>query len=359
MATQQASARVVAPHARREFLDDIHCLRGVAIVMVVATHCVSAFSWDEHPCALQFCLDLFDDSSLLFVFIAGLLFQRAAAGPSFNYGRFVRRKAVVVFVPFALLSLPGALYTLRQASVMQGLGLSDRAALFKLGYLYLYPGGQVNYALWFIPVVLLLYLAAPLLRLPIRHPWLYAVLAVLLPVSLLMQRPTHAHDHNLLLALYFLPAYLIGMACGQYLHRVEPALDHFMVPLLTVALTVFIAHFLLAPHHGKYVMGTGSGAVDWLFVQKLLLCLGVWALLRRARGAWPVLKPLAQASFTIYFLHMYVLFTVEAVVFRFHRPAVSLGALLMLLALSVGVPMVAAAGARVATPRWSRMLVGA
>lgn len=345
--------------AGQVFLDDIHGLRGLAILMVVATHCVSAFAWAQHPFAFQLCLDLFDNSSLLFVFISGLLFQRQASDARFRYAGYLRRKLSSVVVPFMLLALPGALYTLRQPGIPRSLGIEGHGMLVRLGYLYLYPGSQVNYALWFIPVILLYFLAAPILRLPIRHPRLYASIPAFLLLSLCMHRPTYAHGHNLLLALYFLPAYLLGMACGQHMALIKPWLARHWRAIVAAALLVVAGHLLLAPHHGKYMLGEEAGTIDWLFLQKLLLCLGLWSLLGRVPRLRSALKPLADASFTIYFLHMYVLFTVEALVYHFHREEATMATWAALFAFAIGVPMAVAALTRTTTPRWSRMLVGA
>lgn len=334
-------------------------MRGVAIALIVATHCVSIFDWSGHAFAHDVLLDLLDDSTLMFVFIAGFLFQYTGAG--FRYGDFLARKFSNVVLPFLLLALPGVVYTLHQVPTLQALGIAAWPRSAQALYLYVYPGSQVDYPLWFMPVVALYFVAAPLLRVVVRHPRAYAVILLLVPLSLWMQRPKYSHGHNLELALYFLPAYLTGMLGSQYIDRIGPWLDRRWQAVIGAALLVFLAHLWLAPHHGKYVAGEGAaGDLDWLFVQKLLLCFALWACSRRVRTmqlTW--LDRLADASFTIFFLHVYVIFAIQAWAFHFQRPAVQLLPLLAVFLAALGAPWLVAHATKTMWPRWSRMLVGA
>ena len=56
-------------------VQEIHRLRGVAIVMIVAAHGYQFFGWADHPVVEAVFKDTFDNASLIFIFIAGFLFQ--------------------------------------------------------------------------------------------------------------------------------------------------------------------------------------------------------------------------------------------------------------------------------------------
>jgi surface polysaccharide O-acyltransferase-like enzyme len=346
------------------FQQDIHRLRGVAILFVVATHCVTFFTWAQHPAMLAVAKDLFDDSTVIFIFISGFLFEHTSS--RYSYPRFLKTKLLHVLVPYLLLAIPGIVYVLMRAqpATLEHLGLAHASLLERVAYLYVYGGAQINYALWFVPVICIYYLLSPLLVALARQPRGYAVLLVLVPVSVLMHRPSYSHGHNLGLALYFLSAFVLGMFCSARRERIVPWLDRHLGVCLVAAGTVFAAHLLLSHHHGKYMAADelhgvdAEGLVDWIFLQKVLMTLALWALVRRLHVPqlrW--LEGLAQVSFSVFFLHVYVIFAVEAVT-HFRAQEVSAGAIVLLMALAVGLPWAIAAVIRRAVPQWSRLLIG-
>jgi peptidoglycan/LPS O-acetylase OafA/YrhL len=351
-------------HAPTPFRGDIHRLRGVAILLIVAAHCISFFQWNQHPLGLSLVMDLFDNSTLIFMFISGYLFHHTSA--QYQYTKYLRTKLFNVLLPYAIAATPGLIYML----VRHGSPPADSAMPTNLSFvartieMLVYGGSQLNYALWFIPVICIYYLASPLLMLLTRRPLLYACLGVLLPLSLLMHRPTYDHGHNLSLALYFLSAYLSGMFCSQFHDRIAPQLDRYLGLLCVLTVTAVTCQVLFAAHHGKYAVHTvlafdrPVGLIDWLFVQKLLITLTLWALIRRlTTRRLAFLDRLADVSFTIYFLHLYVIY---CVIWLMQKRAVevSLLSFALLLSLAVVIPGLIAWAIRKAVPQWSRSLVG-
>ena len=210
------------PCGSSQFVGDIHRLRGIAIALVVANHCLSFFAWDEHPISHRAALDLFDDSTVIFMFISGYLFQHTST--SFSYLVYLRKKLLNVVAPYALAAVPGIAYAVLRAqpAFFDRLGLTDASLLTRVAYLYVYGGSQVNYALWFVPVVCIYFAIAPALIQISRRPALYAALGPLLLLSLLMHRPTYSHGHNVGLAVYFLFPFVGGMFCCQFREIVSP-----------------------------------------------------------------------------------------------------------------------------------------
>lgn len=344
-------------------LSDIHRLRGIAILFIVATHCVTFFEWTNHPFELAVAKDLFDNSTVIFVFISGFLFQYTS--PRFTYGGFVRTKFANVLLPYLILAAPGIAYVLLrgQPSTFEHLGLGQSSLVDKVAFLYLYGGSQVNYALWFIPVICIYFIFSPLLVQLVRWPVGYTALAVLLPVSVFMHRPSYAHGHNFGLALYFLSAFIGGMLCSQYRLSIAPFIDRHLRLFVGTTLLLFLSHLVLSNHHGKYVSsdklhGTDAdGLIDWIFIQKILLTVTLWAAVRRFQPFMRWLEGLARVSFTVFFLHLYVIFAAEAFM-HFQRIEVSAPSIAMLMLGSVGIPWLVALAVRRAFPQWSRMLVG-
>ena len=142
------------------FQADIHRLRGIAILLIVATHCATFFTWNQHPFALGLVQDLFDNSTLIFMFISGYLFQHNSS--DFHYGRYLRAKLRNVIAPYLIAAAPGIAYVLLfDVAKVHELGLDRHPGVERVAYFLVYGGAHVNYALWFIPVICLYYLAAP------------------------------------------------------------------------------------------------------------------------------------------------------------------------------------------------------
>jgi peptidoglycan/LPS O-acetylase OafA/YrhL len=75
--THPDSNYVVANSTRkmRHFLPYIHNFRGIAILYIVAFHCHSSFGWGYHDLEKRIWNSLVVYGTVLFVFIAGFLFQ--------------------------------------------------------------------------------------------------------------------------------------------------------------------------------------------------------------------------------------------------------------------------------------------
>lgn len=344
------------------FLLDIHRMRGVSILLIVATHCMYAFQWEQHRWMEDLLYDLLDDSTVIFVFIAGYLFNHGAV--RFSYGRYLGTKFRNVIFPYLLVSLPAIALELWHGShAFDALPLSEPSLPVKVLYLYIYPGLHLDFPLWFVPVVALYYVAAPLLQWLSNRPMGYWILCVLVPLSALMHRPTFSHDHNLVLALYFLSAYVLGMWSCRYRDRLRELIDANLSLLAVAFLLVLCGHFLLSSHHGKYTFHEfmdfrGEGVIDWIYVQKLVLLpvlLGLSWRFRHTRLPW--LDYLADVSFTIFFLHMYVICLFESVL-HWNLHEVNVISYALLFAGAVLAPCLIAAASRRVFGGWSRSLVG-
>lgn len=304
------------PSLSLSFQPHIHRLRGVAILMIVALHCVSFFSWDRHPLLHKLLRELFDNSTVLFMFISGFLFQHLSRG--FQYREYLQKKLRNVLIPYVIVVTPAIVYAISRGDISNHVEeLRDASPLYEAAWLSLYPGMLLDYALWFIPVITLYYLAAPLLLAMDRHRLGYLALVPLLAISILGHRPTYGNGHNFQLAAYFLSSYVFGMFLSHFRAKAEPLIARTLPWLACAFLLVFGAHTVLTEHDVSYqvshLFSFEHGLIDWLFVQKALLAvvlLGMLKLLNRIQ--LPTLDYVGQISFTIYFVHLYVLFVMRA-----------------------------------------------
>ena len=348
----------------RPFLAHIHRFRALAILIIVAGHAVAVFQWREHVPLATFLLDLFENGTVLFVFISGYLFQYLERPDHFRYGRFLEKKLLYVVLPYLIVSTPAVVHALLRYKITSSYPQLKGTSLgYQALWLYAKGGAHLNYALWFIPMIALYYVAAPLFIGLARRPRLQRIALVLIPVSLLAHRPSYPNLDTLQLALYYLSAYVAGMYVCQRRDRLEPLLDEWCGWLGAVFVLLTIGHWWLSPYHGNYgarhLFSFERGLIDWLFLQKLALALFLLGLMYRVRSnSFRLLDVLATLSFTIFFVHMYALHAVRVVT----RGAPLEGTLWRWLAVVIGAVAVSAAGAalgrRVFGSR-SRLLIGA
>lgn len=337
------------------FLRYVHNFRAVAILFIVAGHAAFTLGRVAEPRTMDLLADVLDYGTVLFLFIAGFLFQHLSA--SFDYRRYLGRKLRNVILPYVVILLPGiafVLWTNRN---------TESSPLLRVGTILLTGTGTPNYPMWYIPMIALFYLAAPLFIAVVRRPRLYWVVVPLLVFSTVAQRPPG--PQTFAIALYFLPVYLLGMWAAHERARLEPLLLRIWPWLLGLWAGAVVVRWLFSSvHGGDYASALFSGEygwVDWMLLMKLVLAFALVGLLQRFEaGIGDALTFIGDISFTLFFVHVYLLFVFTLATVALFG-AVPQGNLVSWLALTAGVLGVAMAGTwvvrRVLGPR-SRSLIG-
>lgn len=267
------------------FLLHIHQMRGLAVLVIVAAHVYSMQDWIGDPLGR-----LFNEANIAFTFVSGYLFQFLL--PRFSYGRFLRRKLTGVVLPYLTVSLPALALYASGAKAHPHLILEPDGA-WLAGRLLL-TGNHLG-PLWFIPMILLYYLAAPAFHLVDRRPWLYLLWLPALALPLWVPRPP-LNDDPLQAALHYLPVYLGGMLACRWRARLDALLAWRRWPVLALLGLAMLAALHLEQEalalHVKLVLLLGLyGACLHLAALPLLLV---------------PLSALAQVSFGVFFVHGYV-----------------------------------------------------
>jgi surface polysaccharide O-acyltransferase-like enzyme len=275
---------------KKEFLNYIHNFRGVAILYIVAGHCVSLLAWPDAQHTERALRCVLTGGSVFFVFIAGYLFQHLSA--NFKYSSYLASKLNNVVCPYIILSLPAiVLWTAITQRQDMWPGFYEHPYIVQAA-IFLLTGRHIT-PYWFIPMICLFYVIAPLLVYLDRRRWVYFFLPAFIAVSLTSGRGWHPL-HNMG---HFFSAYLLGMFFSRY-RKETLGFASWGWPVL-----LGLAGVCIGPsYHGVY------NPINWNFLQKLLLC-AVWLWLLKAIdsvvGKW--LAPIATASFGIFFLHPYVM----------------------------------------------------
>ena len=278
---------------------------------MVAGHAVWILPWPPDAPTQNVLTDILENGTAMFLFVAGFLFQHLSK--KYTYRDYITKKFKNVIVPYLLLATPSALEGAFAAHVWrQYPQLDGSSAIYRYLWFMIKGGAGNNKALWFVPMITLFYLAAPLFMQFIKRPKLYLVLIALVPLSVLAHRGAAPNLDTLGLSVYYLPVYLLGMWASQYRPQVEVFLDRFWAWLLAAWALMTLAMILFSNHHGNYegayLFSQEHGPFDWLLLQKVLLSFALLGLIRQFEEQWAKpLEGLAESSFTIFFLHCYVL----------------------------------------------------
>lgn len=261
-------------------------------MFIVALHSLESFDWSMRPFAYDVARALLAGSSALFFFISGYLFQHLSG--RFDYRRYLLRKVETVVTPYLVVSIPALIVSLtivKQTGMwpwFYDLPIVAQVSLFLITGKHLEP-------LWFVPTMILFYLAAPMLLRMDRSPRWYWLIAPTFIISLVIgpngpTGPLHKAAH-------YLSIYMIGMCVSHYREIVDGATRRFIGPLIAASLALFFT-----------MLWAGELAAELQLPFKLCNAFLVIFLLRR--WSFPganIVDALATASFAIYFLHGYLL----------------------------------------------------
>lgn len=274
------------------FLGYIHYFRALAITFIVAGHSIDAFAWADPD--LERWLRIFvSNGSVLFVFIAGYLFQHLS--DRFEPKKYYLSKLKNVIIPYLLVSIPAiAIFVTILERETVWAGFYDYSVWEQIGLFYL--TGEHLAPLWFIPMIALYYLVAPILVKADKSKAIYYCLPVLIIVSCFVDR---GWPH--ISFIHFFPVFLLGMFCSKHKDVVNPLVSQSRVIVVTLLLTL-----LLAIIEFRWMQGTMT-YVNLL--QKLAMSILLLGVLVKVNSYLTsrFVAIMADASFGVFFIHSYIL----------------------------------------------------
>ncbi|MCX6632603.1 MAG: acyltransferase family protein, partial [Candidatus Solibacter sp.] len=136
------------------FLSCIHSLRAVAVLCIVAVHCIPLFAWERIGWHNRLVVSLLSNGSIFFVFVAGFLFQHLSY--KFEYRRYLKSRLQNVLLPYVLVSLPIiASQALRHRGVFDPNYVHHWPTVAQNVVWSLLTGTQTLGPFWFIPMIAL------------------------------------------------------------------------------------------------------------------------------------------------------------------------------------------------------------
>lgn len=283
---------VVAPRAG--FLPHIHRMRGLAMLLVIGAHCWPEFDWSATE-RLRMAV-LFENVTVIFMAISGMLFVHLSAG--FDYRRYLMHRFRIVLSPYFFMSLP---------AIMVAIFFVHRSAVWPWVYdlpvwqqfLFFLATGKHLAPLWFIPMMTLFILAAPLFVRIDRHDLYHWLLPPTLVAGTLLGRDSIGGMAGIWgKAIFMLPAWLAGMAYARHRAVIEPWAAR-RIGWIAGAVAITSVALVIQPEW-----------IDSSLVQKLALALLLVTLLRGMPLPVAVdrgLGRIADWSFGLYFTHGYVI----------------------------------------------------
>ena len=278
------------------FLGYIHYFRAIAILFIVAGHSIDVLAWSEDRQLERIFRILMSNGSVLFIFIAGYLFQYLSN--KYEIKKYYTSKAKNVITPYFLISIPSIFIFVAfiERDVMWT-GFYDNPVWAQISLFYL--TGKHLGPFWFIPMITIFYIIAPILIRADKNKLIYYMLPVFIILSCFIDRglPHQSFVH-------FFSAYLLGMYCSKFRDSINPLISNNIFILLSLSLLLFLAttEFLYMEETMTYLN----------YLQKITMSmffLGLLIKLNKHLNS-KLVSTIADTSFGIFFIHPYLLFSV-------------------------------------------------
>lgn len=294
---------------KKEFLNYIHYFRGFAILIILGIHVRMVYPWAEDDFNKQLLITLLDNGTVLFVFIAGFLFQYLSK--KYEYLPYLKRKFKFVVLPYIIVSLPAIINRLfLEPGTWEPDFLMDSSLLTKGAYLI--ATGKHLGPFWFIPMIILFYIISPVF-IAIDKPWFYKFIFPVLLIGTLFTYRFGYFSNSIDSAIHFLPVYIFGIFVSRYRTVFTEGKDW---PVVVMLLLYFLLAFLEVTNIlPVYRLNSAADAASDLFfgfnspkLRMMLLCLILLKFFYKIQHInMPVLKLLGDYSFGLYFIHLYVI----------------------------------------------------
>jgi probable poly-beta-1,6-N-acetyl-D-glucosamine export protein len=299
--------------------------RAIAIIFIVAGHSVVDVMIGTTEALnnlfyYNFIVNLLAAGTALFVFISGFFFHHLFY-INFNFKRFMYKKIQNVYMPFLMITtilffiyLCFGQYLANEFVSTEILNTSSFFEKLQL-YIKYIAIGTISVQFWYIPFIMLIFLLSPLFfqYIRLRTHFQYVILLLSLCLALFIQRPTDkfAIYQNVI---YFTPYYLLGILFSINRMKLMPILKgkSVLLGVLVILLAGIQAQYSnVVGDYYKVDMFAYNG-ISITMLQKVCLIGFLLSLLQRIEHSEiKFLTLLAEASFAIYFIHMFVKLILE------------------------------------------------
>lgn len=299
-------------------LNSFTYFRAIAITLIVAGHCFEVAAINQNTQLEKVLFSLIDGGSGLFVFISGFLFYHVFY-KKYNFIKFVKHKFIKIFIPYLVIGLPISLfYVLKQKAWYSGFFLPDGIGFCNTYieplFWYIVTGKMLG-PYWYIPFIMLMFVLSALhirfIKINVNNQLIITL--VFIVMATIVHKPAFNQPNIFLSVIYYTPFYLIGIMCSMNKESIYSVLKDKEYFLLIAV--------IICAYGASYVGSSGNFTTDFflfnhlnlmlfqnfMLIQKIILSIFFLAYLHRFEHKnFIILKVVANTSFAIYFLHIFI-----------------------------------------------------
>lgn len=319
----------------------VQAMRSLAIMLVIAPHAMQTLTATK---GLTKYFN-FNHSSVVFLFVAGFLFRYIYK--NISYVDYIKSKLKNNALPYVIISVPA------MAIYLFGLKNIDKVAAPEwvqgklMLSIYMLATGTHLGPLWFIPMIFIIFLAAPAFKLMDGHPRAFWLIPPILLLAFSVGRPIG--DANPFQAfVFYVPYYLLGMWVSHYQEQTVPIFEKYW--------PVFAVPFFIMPFVSKGWPYAGYANV-MAKASLALALLGVFSRYSSKAPRW--FTQIGDMSFGIYLIHGYFASAIEIGTKKLGIPMEGLGAFAAAYTAIFVAAVASVIAARWVFGRYSRQIIGA
>ena len=290
-------------------IKSIHFFRGIAILFIIAGHCLenSIFQLhiklEEMSAMSKFIYNFILGGTGMFVFISGFLFH-SVFYKKFQYGDFVIKKIKNVYIPYLILSIYPIINIFFIYKQYKFIGFENN----NIDILKSIYTGRHSIGYWYITFIMIVFLLSPIFIKFIESKYKEIIIGISFIVSLFIHRPID-NLNQIHSVIYFSFFYILGIWVSINREKVLNFLKGKIILLLITAVVIIYLQTFVFIHLGNYHKELFKfKGIDLILIQKTILCLIFFKFLTKFENMkLYFLDKLAEYSFVIYFLHPYVL----------------------------------------------------
>lgn len=295
-----ASVRANANLLEYSYKHSLNNFRGVAILFVMLSHFRSFDGAGSLDDIFHF---LVSDATSWFIFISGYFFKYLEVD-KFSYRRYMWKKTKYVLLPYIILSIP---------SILIGV-FSSREMLYgltKLNFAWwsLLVGGATVAPMWFIPMIAVFFLCAPLFNFLAKSPLIGMFTILALVISIFTSRPIN-NLNPFLSFVHFSGFYMLGILGATQEERLKNLSSRYKILISSAALMIFVVSFYIYREAESQSAGffQGLGTFNLLQFGKAVLLVAILLIFDMFLNKKNlVLGFLAEISFGLFFIHGFFL----------------------------------------------------
>jgi hypothetical protein len=297
---------------KKDFLNYIHYFRGLAILFILGLHICISLTWGDNQVERKMLVVLFNNGTILFVFISGFLFYHLNQS-TFDYKRYLTKKFQYVILPYLIVSIPAIADKLYIDSTGDHWWLTtefaEKPAILKV--LIMLGTGRHMGMFWFIPTISIIYLLSPVLVWFARKPF-FLWLAPLIIIGGLFNFRFGYYANIYLSLAYFLPVYIFGIWIYRMKERLFKYYKQVIIVLASIYGLISLCEFMEWIPFSQNVGLRDVGYPVFKFNPNKLKMLIFSVLMIVLFYHWShrnlsILKTLGDYSFGIFFTHLYVI----------------------------------------------------